>query len=172
MTITNNTPAPQTTVDPAVIKAILGGKDPEGSNFETLIAAAAQSLGAAQWSTLDGSKDEGFVVNAASVANAKELTAVIDHAKEQQRFWAAQEAQAKDVIRAALTSAAQQTFGDAVDLPERITFKILGVPAATWNLAKDSRVLDTEVIKAKFPDIEKNAAYWRTQPGSRRLLIK
>lgn len=162
----------QTPVDPAVIKAILGGKDPEGSNFQTLIDAAAASLGSAVWSTTEGVKDEGFVVNAPNVANAKELTAVIDHADEQIKFWTAQKEQAKNVVKGALEAAAKQQFGDAVALPDRITFKILGVTAATWNLAKDSRTLDLDFIKSKFPDIEKNAAYWKTTPGTRRLLIK
>lgn len=169
------TPAPAAAVDPAIVTAILGGPatDPTNANFSALVEAARQQLNAAPWTGGAASDGEEFIVHAEAPIVANELTAVIDHADEQIKHWQAQKDAAKDVLKAAMLTAIQRQFGaDEESAPKQVTFKINNVTAATWNRTKDSRALDLEFIKAKFPDVEKNALYWKTMPGSRRLLIK
>lgn len=162
-------------VDPKVIAAILGGatSDPVNENFSTLVAAAREQLNAAAWTGGASSDGEEFIVNASAPIVANELTAVIDHADEQIKHWQAKKDAAKDVLKAAMLAEIQRTYGTDEDAaPKKVTFKINDVTAATWNQSAPSRQLDTDAIKQKYPDVEKNAFFWRTVPGSRRLLLK
>ncbi len=158
-------------ISAAQLDAILGRKD-DGDAFNSLLTAAREQLGIANWRDTTGQKDEGLVVEASAPAIANELSAVIDHADAQIKFWSAQKEAARDVIKDAITAAAADRFPNEGDAPKNITFKANNVTVATFNRSADSRVLDTAQVKAMFPDTPDHAQLWKTQPGSRRLLLK
>lgn len=159
------------TITDQQLDAILGRKD-DGDAFNTLLEKARTQLGIANWRDTTGQKDEGFVVEASAPAIANELSAVIEHADKQIKFWQAQKDAARDVIKDAITAAAADRFPDEEAAPKNITFKANNVTVATFNRTADARVLDSAQIKAMFPDTPDNAQLWKTQPGSRRLLLK
>jgi hypothetical protein len=152
---------------------LIGGTQDDGeAAFQALLATAATELGTSNWATRDSSKNEGFVVEAASPLVANEIAAVRAHAAEQIKYWSAKKEQAEKVVKDAALAAAEANFPDEESAPKVITFKANGVTIATYNLSADSRVLDQAAVKALFPDTPDNAQVWKTQPGSRRLLFK
>lgn len=161
----------QQSISNEALDAILGRKD-DGDAFNSLLEAARTQLGVANWRDTTGQKDEGLVIEASAPVIANELSAVIEHADKQIKYWSAQKEAAREVIKDAITAAAADRFPDEATAPKNITFKAHNVTVATFNRTADSRVLDSAQVKAMFPDTPDHAQLWKTQPGSRRLLLK